>query len=101
MMSGRYTVRNVLSMQEIMKTIPLIILLLSPLAFAECVDGNYHNCQATFTDADGNIYVGEWKDQKYHGQGTMTFRFKKYIGEWKNGKKNGQGTETFLNGIKM
>ena len=87
MMSGRYTERNVLSIQEIMKTIPLIILLLSPLAFAECVDGNYHNCQATFTDADGNIYVGEWKDQKYHGQGTMTFRFKKYIGEWKNGKK--------------
>ena len=99
MMSGRYTLRNVLSMQEIMKTILLIILLLSPLAFAECVDGNYHNCQATYTDADGNIYVGEWKDQNYHGQGTMTFfNGNQYTGEWKDSNFNGQGTFTFADG---
>ena len=99
MMCGRYKVRNVLSMQEIMKTILLIILLLSPLAFAECVDGNYHNCQATYTDAGGNIYVGEWKDQNYHGQGTMTFfNGNQYAGEWKDSNINGQGTFTYADG---
>ncbi len=44
----------------------------------------------------GNKYVGEWKDGKEHGQGTLTtpvvdsrnlIHFgRKYVGEWKNGK---------------
>ena len=45
---------------------------------------------------DGGKYVGEWKDGKEHGQGTLTtpvvdsrnliHHGRKYVGEWKNGK---------------
>ena len=55
-----------------------------------------------YTYANGDKYVGEWKDGKYHGQGTCTYgkrhsRSKKdaeYVGEWKDGKYHGQGTYT-------
>ena len=33
----------------------------------------YHNCFGTITTDDGSIYVGEWKDNKRYGQGTLTF----------------------------
>ena len=33
----------------------------------------YHNCFGTYTYAGGDKYVGEFKDDKYHGQGTYTF----------------------------
>ena len=46
-------------------------------------------------------YVGEYKDGKKHGQGTLTIPDGgKYEGEWKGGKKNGQGTWTYYNGDK-
>ena len=33
----------------------------------------FHNCFGTFTSANGDNYVGEWKDDKLHGQGTYTY----------------------------
>ena len=46
-------------------------------------------------------YVGEFKDGKRNGQGTITLSDgKNYVGEWKNGKKHGQGTQTWLDGRK-
>ena len=33
----------------------------------------YDNCFGTFFFSDGGKYVGEWKDDKKHGQGTYTF----------------------------
>jgi len=30
----------------------------------------WHNCFGTYNYADGSEYVGEWKDDKQHGQGT-------------------------------
>ena len=54
--------------------------------------------QGTSTKADGNKYVGDYKDGKPNGQGTETrANGFKYVGEWKDGKPNGQGTMTFLN----
>ncbi len=74
--------------------------------------------------ADKGIYVGEKKDSKRHGQGTLTFsdgskykgEFKKgertgkgtltkpngekYVGEWKDGEQDGQGTYTWSDGGK-
>jgi len=45
--------------------------------------------------------VGEWKDGKTHGQGTMNFpNGLKYEGEFKDGKGNGQGTLTWSDGKK-
>ena len=46
-------------------------------------------------------YVGEWRDGKYHGQGTLTMTVEnknKYVGEWRDGKRNGQGTMTYKSG---
>ena len=33
----------------------------------------WHNCVGTYTYDDGSKYVGEWKDDKQHGQGTYTW----------------------------
>ena len=42
----------------------------------------------------GWTYVGEFKNDKFNGQGTGTFpNGSKYVGEHKNGKPNGQGTQ--------
>ena len=61
----------------------------------------FHNCFGTHTFPSGQKYVGEWKDDKQHGQGTFTDPSgEKYVGEYKDGKQNGQGTETFLNSAK-
>ena len=47
----------------------------------------WNNCLGTYTYADGDKYVGEWKDDKYHGQGTYTSPSGgKYVGEWKDGE---------------
>ena len=49
----------------------------------------------------GTKYVGEYKDEKYHGQGTFTFPDgTKYVGEFKDGKRHGQGTFTHHTGKK-
>ena len=59
------------------------------------------NCQGTYTNANGNKYVGEWKDDKWHGQGIRNLADgDKYVGEFKNGKKHGQGVYTYVNGNK-
>ena len=51
--------------------------------------------------ADGTKYVGEFKDDRYHGKGTHTFGYgEKYVGEWKNGSEHGQGTWTETGGGK-
>ena len=50
------------------------------------------------TFSNGDRYVGEWKDNKMHGQGTCTYASGgKYIGEWKDNKRHGQGTYTAAN----
>jgi len=66
----------------------------------------WHNCVGTFTNNRkpyrGDKYVGEWKDGKFHGQGTFysladnQWKGDKYVGEWKDGKQTGQGTYYFL-----
>ena len=59
----------------------------------------WSNCFGTY--ANGTKYVGEYRDDKRHGQGTYTFADgDKYVGEWRDDKRNGQGTNTFANGDK-
>jgi len=61
----------------------------------------WHNCVGIYTYDDGSKYVGEWKDNKQHGQGTHTWPSgDTYIGEYKDNKKHGQGTYTFAGGDK-
>ena len=52
--------------------------------------------EGTVTYSDGTKYVGEFKDDKRHGQGTYTTAGEdlKYVGEWKDEKEHGPGTYT-------
>ncbi len=61
----------------------------------------WDNCFGAYTWVDGDNYIGEYKDDKMHGQGTYTYASgAKYVGEFKDGKKHGQGTYTYANGAK-
>ena len=55
--------------------------------------------QGTETWANGDKYVGEYKDGQRTGQGTYTWPSGgKYVGEWKDGNRHGQGIHTYANG---
>ena len=85
----------------------VVVILMTGSAYAQSnlppcpSSGIFHNCFGTYTHANGDRYVGEWKDDKQNGQGTYTHADgEKYVGEWKDDKRNGQGTSTFANGEK-
>ena len=62
-------------------------------------ENTWTNCQGTYTWADGEKYVGEYKDDKRTGQGIYTWPSgNKYVGEFKDGKPHGQGTFTWADG---
>ena len=64
----------------------------------EWKDDKMHG-QGTMTYVGGNQYVGEWVDSKQCGQGTMTYvGGDQYVGEWEGGKRNGQGTINQIDG---
>ena len=55
--------------------------------------------QHTYTDSDGNTYIGDWKYGMANGLGTKTSSDgDTYTGEWKGGKPTGQGTVTHPDG---
>ena len=61
----------------------------------------WDNCFGTFTSSSGDKYVGEYKDDKIHGQGTNTWaNGDKYVGEYKDGVRNGEGTTINYDGSK-
>ena len=61
-----------------------------------------HNGQGSITSPDGRKYVGKFKEEKKHGQGTfISPNGDKYVGECKDGDKHGQGTFTFSDGKKV
>ena len=43
------------------------------LALPQCSGSNWTNCFGTYTSASGAKYVGEFKNDLYHGQGIYTF----------------------------
>ena len=55
--------------------------------------------QGTYSYANGDKYVGEWKDDRKNGQGTWTdTNGNKFVGEFKYDKRNGKGTLTRADG---
>lgn len=61
--------------------------------------GYRHNCFGEITSPNGEKYVGEFKDNKFSGQGTLTFpNGSTFVGEFKD-DNNGKGTLTFANGV--
>ena len=79
----------------------LLLTSINAYALSDCPSGQsvkWHNCFGSFYYENLDVYMGEWKDGKFHGQGTYTWaNGAKYVGEFKDGKKNGQGTETYAN----
>ena len=61
--------------------------------------GYYHQCLGKESWPTGNQYVGEYKNNKKHGQGTYTAsNGDQYVGAFKDGTYNGVGVYTFANG---
>ena len=57
---------------------------------------NKQDGQGTYTYANGTNYIGAWKEGVKDGQGTYRGpNGSQYIGNWKNNKQDGQGTLTF------
>ena len=47
----------------------------------------WHNCSGTYVQKGIKTYSGEWKHGEQNGQGTLTFaNGDQYVGEFKNGK---------------
>jgi hypothetical protein len=60
---------------------------------------SWTNCQGTVTTADGDKYVGEFRDGKPNGQGTYTWADgHKYVGQAMDGKRHGQGILIYADG---
>ena len=59
----------------------------------------WHSCEGTYRFANGDQYVGNWKNGKRTGQGTYIWPDgEKYVGAFKDGVKNGRGTVYFTDG---
>ena len=68
-------------------------------ALPPCPPNVFHNCFGTKADTNGSKYVGDYKDGKYHGQGTFTTASGwEYVGEFKDGKTDGQGVLNYPSG---
>jgi hypothetical protein len=47
----------------------------------------------------GNLYNGEWKEDRRHGQGTYSFvSGELYVGQWEMNKKHGKGRFEYASG---
>ena len=81
----------------------------SPInTFSYLIPDSWNNCIGTITFKDfdyiGDMYTGEFKQRKLHGQGNYYYKadnkFKgdRYEGEFKEGELNGEGTYHFNDG---
>jgi hypothetical protein len=58
------------------------------------------NGRGTKQEANGNVYDGDWKDEKKNGRGTYKWADGRvYKGEWKDNKMHGKGKLTKANGV--
>ena len=61
--------------------------------------GYFDNCFGTYPAVNGDKIVGEWKNDKVHGQGSNTYaNGDKFEGLYDKGKRHGFGKYTYKNG---
>jgi hypothetical protein len=84
--------------------------LLPTHVFAQCTKGNCTDGKGTMVYTEGGLrtYVGEFKNGKRDGKGTLTYSDqtksrgqKQYEGQWKEGAPSGKGTLTFFDDRKF
>lgn len=64
-------------------------------------DAVWSDCFGFFTLDDGSTYVGEWKDNNFHGIGTFSWPDRtRYHGDWLHGEQTGEGALFLPNGEK-
>ena len=89
-------------MVNVLSTLGMLFSMNNSWALPDCpASPPFNNCYGSYEWKNGTKYVGEWKDDKTHGQGTEIWaNGEKYVGEYKNDKRHGQGTFTWKNGNK-
>jgi len=66
---------------------------------SDTIIGYNYNYTGAKTYADGDVYEGEFKNDKRHGEGKYTFADGDvYEGNWKDGKRHGEGKMTYADG---
>ena len=62
----------------------------------EDISAVWTECTGSIAYGSGATYVGEWLDDRMHGEGTYTWPDgATYVGEWRDDKRHGKGTHAF------
>lgn len=66
---------------------------------AGCIDGNCSNGYGTYSWANGQKYIGEFRKGRFHGLGRMFLpEGQEYSGYYKNGMRHGRGIHKWPSG---
>ena len=60
----------------------------------------WSNCHGTAMGPKGQIYIGEFRKGKFHGQGIFRHEGREYVGQYQKHKRHGQGTYAYADGSK-
>ena len=83
-----------------MKNLLLLFLCVPLIGLGQCISGDCQNGYGTWI-GDELKYVGEFKDYKFHGQGTYTFLDgTQNSGTWLNGVLDGKVSISLNDGSK-
>ena len=84
------------------KQLIFVALLFCSISYGQqCTSGDCSDGFGVYSYSDGEIYTGEWRDDKRDGQGALTYGSKTefagdiYTGDWRDDKRDGQGTFTY------
>jgi serine/threonine protein kinase len=73
-----------------------------PAQIAECPANIkstlWTDCKGEMAAPDGSFYSGTFKDGRYHGVGTLTYKGDRYVGRFKDHKYHGKGSYTYADG---
>lgn len=88
-----------INMAQFFSLVFLLIFNLRIYGLPECLQGDsnyWDDCRAVYSYSNGDLYEGEWKDNKIHGKGVYIYsNGDKYEGSFINAMKHGQGKISF------